>query len=168
MKTETRFIADRDTATIIVERGFAAPRRMVWDCYTKAELLDRWYAPEPLTARTASMDFREGGHWHFAMVMPDGQEFWSLVRYDTIRPIEFFAGRDAFSDAEGTINPDLPQARQEVGFSAAGDHCLVNTRIAYASAEDLDKVIAMGMEAGLKSTLERLDTLLETLNPREA
>ncbi len=53
--------ADLQKNQLTIRRRFDAPRALVWACYTRAELLDQWFAPEPLTARTKSMDFREGG-----------------------------------------------------------------------------------------------------------
>lgn len=157
------FEVDREAATITVTRDFAAGRQLVWDCHTRSELLDRWFAPRPLTTKTASMAFRPGGHWHYAMVDPSGQEYWGRLDYLEIRPIEGYVALDAFSDASGALNPDLPRARWEVSFAERGALCRVRTLVRYASAADLQTVIDMGMEAGLRSTLERLDELLVDL-----
>lgn len=157
------FAVDTANATLTVTRDFAAPRRLVWDCHTQAALLDRWFAPKPLTTRTASHDFRDGGHWHFAMVMPDGQEFWSRQDYIEIHPIDGYTALDAFSDETGAVSPDLPQARWTVSFTEEGRTTRVRTLVVYPSAADLEKVMAMGMKEGLTSTLDRLDELLDTL-----
>ena len=80
------FIVNKETKTVSITKVFDAPRDMVWDAYTKAELLDQWWAPKPLTSRTKVMDFKEGGRRFYAMVMPDGQERWSLQEYRSITP----------------------------------------------------------------------------------
>jgi uncharacterized protein YndB with AHSA1/START domain len=157
------FIVDKDRHSLTVKREFAARRQLVWDCHTKQELLDRWFAPKPLTTKTKHMSFKPGGYWHYAMVMPDGQAFWSRVDYEAIHPIDSYAALDAFSDEAGTVNPDLPRARWDVSFADAQAHTLVTTVVRYASAEDLQKVMDMGMKEGLTSTLERLDELLVSL-----
>jgi uncharacterized protein YndB with AHSA1/START domain len=157
------FVGDMQKNTLTIHREFAAKRQLVWDCYTKAELLNQWFAPKPLTTKTKSMDFRDGGHWHYAMITPDGQEYWGRLDYQTISPIDSYTALDAFSDETGELNPDLPRAHWSVAFTDKGNHSLVSTIVAYESAEDLQKVIDMGMEAGMTSTLERLDELLETL-----
>ena len=157
------FLADTTAHTITVRKKFAGSRQLVWDCHTKKEYLDRWFAPEPLTTKTKHMDFRPGGYWHYAMIEPQGQEYWSRIDYLTIAPIDGYTALDGFTDETGTVNPDMPRSTWDVSFSDAGGHTLVQTVITYKSAEDLDKVIAMGMEAGLISTLERLDKLLLTL-----
>ena len=157
------FMSDKSNNTIVVNREFAGKRQLVWDCYTKSELLDRWFAPKPLTTKTKSMDFCEGGHWHYAMVDPSGQEYWGFLEYLTIDPIDRYTALDGFSDETGIVNPEMPRSNWEVTFTEAGVHTLVRTVVAYGSAEDLDKVIAMGMKDGLASTLERLDELLLVL-----
>ncbi len=158
------FVADKAKNTITVTREFDAERQMVWDCYTKSELLDRWFAPKPFTTKTKSMDFNEGGHWHYAMVDPDGNEYWCRMDYKTISAIDGYTAYDGFSDETGAINPDLPRATWDTQFKDKGERTVVETLVQYGSLKDLETVIGMGMEEGLKSTLERLDELLEVLN----
>lgn len=158
------FLVDRGAHTLTIKREFAAKRPLVWDCYTRRELLEQWFAPRPLTTKTKSMEFKEGGHWHYAMVDPGGKEYWGRTDYQTITPMERYTALDAFSDESGAPNPDLPRAHWEVTFSDVGARTLVHTLVTYPSREDLEKVIQMGMEAGLASTLEHLDEVLATLS----
>lgn len=165
MKAELRFdfLVDKEKNSITVKREFAARRQLVWDCHTKRELLDQWFAPQPLVVKTKHMEFREGGHWHFAMVTPDGQAFWSRLDYHAINPIDGYAAFDAFSDETGAVNAELPRARWDVAFTDAKERTLVTTIILYASSDDVQKAIDMGLKDGLASTLERLDQLLPAL-----
>lgn len=156
------FLVDKSKSTLTIKREFAAQRRLVWDCHTKSELLDQWFAPKPLSMRTASMDFREGGHWHYVM-LHNGQEYWGRMDYLTIRPIDSYTALDGFCDASGILNPDLPRADMNVMFSDKGQRTLVETVVSYASADALQQVLDMGMQEGLTSALERLDELLTSL-----
>lgn len=159
------FLVDKEKNTLTVRREFAAGRQLVWDCYTKSELLDRWFAPQPLTTKTKSMDFRPGGHWHYAMVDPaSGAEYWGWTEYTSVSPIDGYTTRDAFSNEAGEINASLPLANWVVTFTDKGQHAVVETVVTYASLADLEAVINMGMEQGMMSTLTRLDELLEMLN----
>ena len=160
-----QFLADTEKATMTVIREFAGKRQLVWDCYTKSELLDRWFAPKPLTTKTKHMDFREGGYWLYAMVDPGGQEYWGRSDYQTIDPIDNYTALDGFCDETGALNPDLPRAGWDVTFTDASRGTLVTTIVTYSSAEALQQVIDMGMKDGLTSTLERLDELLLVLDP---
>lgn len=157
------FIVNRDDNTITIRREFAASRQLVWDAYTTQELLDQWFAPKPLTTKTSHMDFREGGYWHFAMVEPNGTEYWSRQDYLTIDPISGYTAKDAFSDESGTINQDYPTSDLEVSFTDLGNTTMVESIVRYDSLDALETVIKMGMEEGFKSTVDRLDELLVRL-----
>ena len=157
------FNADKEKNALVIRREFLAGRQLVWDCYTKRELLDQWFAPAPLTAKTKSMDFREGGHWHYAMIEPNGTEYWGYTEYRKIKPIDYYTATDAFSNAEGEINKDLPRAEWLVTFTDKGENALVETIVTYKSLADLEQVIQMGIEQGLTATMARLDELLLTI-----
>lgn len=157
------FLVDKEKNTITVRREFRANQQLVWDCYTKTALLNQWFAPKPLTTKTKSMDFSEGGHWHYAMVEPNGTEYWGWTTFLEVKPIDYYTSTDAFSNEAGEINTELPQAKWVVGFSTKGENAVVETIVTYNSLADLEAVVQMGMEAGLTSTLERLDELLVTL-----
>jgi uncharacterized protein YndB with AHSA1/START domain len=164
VKAKFDFLVDKDKNTITIKREFAAKRQLVWDCYTKSELLDKWFAPKPLTTKTKFMDFSEVGYWHYAMVEPNGQEYWGRMDYQTIQPIDNYTALDGFCDDTGALNPELPRSKWDVTFSDVATHTLVETVVFYTSAEALQQVIQMGLKEGLTSTLERLDELLLTLN----
>jgi len=159
------FLVNKEKNTITIKREFSAKRQLVWDCYTKSELLDRWFAPKPLTTKTRFMDFSEGGHWHYAMVEPNGQEYWGRTDYQTIQPIDNYTSLDGFCDDTGKLNPDLPRSKWNVTFSDLAAHTLVETVVSYTSSEAIQQVINMGLKEGLTSTLERLDELLLVLDP---
>lgn len=158
------FLADKENNTLTIRREFLAGRQLVWDCYTKSELLEQWFAPKPLTTKTKLMDFSEGGRWHYAMVEPNGTEYWGFTEYITIQPIDLYTALDAFSDAEGNINENLPRANWNVTFTDKGENAVVETVVTYKSLADLETIINMGMEEGMTATLEKLDELLLTLN----
>jgi uncharacterized protein YndB with AHSA1/START domain len=166
MRADLRFdfLVNKEKNTITIKREFSAKRQLVWDCYTKSEFLDRWFAPKPLTTKTRFMDFSEGGHWHYAMVEPNGQEYWGRMDYQTIRPIDNYTSLDGFCDDTGKLNPDLPRSKWNVTFSDLAAHTLVETVVSYTSSEALQQVINMGLKEGLTSTLERLDELLLVLD----
>jgi uncharacterized protein YndB with AHSA1/START domain len=165
MKPDLRseFAVDEARHTITVVREFDGPRQLVWDCHTKRELLDRWFAPKPLATKTKHMDFRAGGYWHYAMITPDDQKYWSRLDYKTIDPIDGYTALDGFCDEAGMVSPDMPRSDWEVAFADQNTRTVVTTVVQYASAESLKAVIDMGMKDGMTSTMERLDELLPLL-----
>ena len=160
------FIPDTVKNTITVKREFKAGRQLVWDCYTQSDLLDRWFAPAPLTTKTKSMDFSEGGHWHYAMVDPEGGEYWGYIEYLTLHPIDSYTSTHAFTDEDRNINPDLPRAEWLVTFTEQGENAVVETVVTYKSLADLEQVIQMGVETGMSLTMAKLDDLLAELAGR--
>jgi uncharacterized protein YndB with AHSA1/START domain len=160
------FLVDRETNTMTIKREFAANRQLVWDCYTKSELLDQWFAPKPMKTKTKSMDFSKGGHWHYAMVDTGGQEYWARMDYKTIRPIDNYTALDGFCDESGELAPGMPRSNWDVTFTEASGCAFVQTIVSYKSTEELEQVIEMGMKEGLTSTLERLDELLLKLTAK--
>jgi uncharacterized protein YndB with AHSA1/START domain len=157
------FSVDKENNTITVKREFAAEVALVWDAYTKSELLDQWWAPRPWKAKTKTMDFREGGHWLYAMVGPNGEEHWAIANYKNIQVNKSFTGLDAFADAEGNVNKDMPQSKWEVTFSEKGEKTLVQLQISYADLAQLEATIQMGFKEGLSMAMENLDELLPSL-----
>lgn len=157
------FLANKENNTLNIKREFNANRLLVWDCYSKSEYLEQWFAPQPLVAKTQSMDFREGGFWLYAMVDSNGTEHWGRTDYQTIKPKEFYTALDGFCDKDGNLNLDFPQAKWHVEFKDQEEGTLVDTLITFNSLEDLEMVIEMGMEEGMKSTLNRLDEIIEQL-----
>jgi uncharacterized protein YndB with AHSA1/START domain len=157
------FSVNKENNTITVTREFAAEIPLVWDAYTKSELLDQWWAPKPWKAKTKTMDFREGGHWHYAMVGPAGEEHWGLSKYKKIQPQKQYTGSDVFADADAKMNPDLPQSDFEVSFSNKGENTLVQFHIMYGDLAQLEATIQMGFKEGLGMAMENLDALLPSL-----
>lgn len=154
------FKVNKENHTITVKRQFAAELPLVWDAYTKSEILDQWWAPKPWKARTKTMDFREGGHWHYAMVGPEGQEHWARADFKNIQVRKKFTGLDAFADAEGNINPSLPQSTWDLSFSDQAELTQVDIHITYSDLAQMEASIQMGFKEGFTMALEGLDELL--------
>ena len=154
------FSVNKENKTITVKREFAAELPLVWDAYTKSEILDQWWAPKPWKSRTKSMDFREGGYWHYAMVGPEGEEHWALANYKTIDPKKRFTALDGFADAEGVVNTEMPQSKWEVSFTPKEEVTLVENLITFDDLAQLETTIQMGFKEGLTAAMENLDALL--------
>jgi uncharacterized protein YndB with AHSA1/START domain len=96
------FTADKDTNTIYITREFAADLDLVWDAFTKSEILDLWVGPKPYRVQTKEMDFRVGGRWLYTMIGADitpGR--YSLAEFTDIQPKSSFTTRNTFSDENG-------------------------------------------------------------------
>ena len=162
-KFKADFSIDRENRTITIKREFAAPVPLVWDAYTKSELLDQWWGPKPWNARTKSMDFREGGRRLYSMLGPEGQEHWGFSDYTKIVPQERFVSTAGFSDAEGNVNTAIPPSQWDVSFAAKGEHTVVTSTITYQNVETLETILQMGFKEGYSQGMDQLDELLPSL-----
>ena len=148
---------DLTNKKITVTRNFAATPEQVWQAWTESELLDQWWAPKPWRAETKSMDFKEGGHWLYAMVGPDDTRHWARVDFITIDPFKSYTAKDSFCDENGNPNTDLPSMNWRNEFQATEGGTKVVINIAFASEADLEKIVEMGFEEGFASALNNLD-----------
>lgn len=153
-----KFTVNKETKTVLISAEFDAERDLVWDAYTKAELLDQWWAPKPWTSRTKVMDFREGGRRFYAMVSPEGLERWSVQRYTSITPKTNFKFFNAFADENENL--ELPGSDWDLGFSKENGRTTVTVEIYNESLERLERMIAMGFKEGFTATLGQLKGLL--------
>lgn len=151
------FLVNKENNSITVRREFAADVPLVWKAFTTKEILDQWWAPKPWKARTKSMEFREGGHWHYAMVGPAGEEHWAYAKYVSINPEKSFTAMDAFADADGNINKELPQSKWESNFNHDPVGTLVVFEIKFDDLAQLEATIQMGFKEGLTACMEGLD-----------
>ena len=89
---------DKDSNTVSITREFAADKSLVWDAFTKKEILDQWWAPKPYRSETKTMDFKEGGFRLYAMVSPKDERHWAREDYEKIDASESFTASKTFCD----------------------------------------------------------------------
>jgi len=167
MKTTSPFdlVADKATKTVTINMEFNADLSLVWDAFTKPEILDLWYAPKPFVSKTKFMDFNVGGRRFYAMVSPEGKEMWAVQRYTSISPKTNFKFFNAFADKDENL--ELPGSDWELNFSeySDGDQRVTTVRITVfnESLERLEKLLE-GFKIGFAMTFENLTTLLATMS----
>ena len=157
------FNVDKTAKTVYITREFNAGLDLVWDAFTKAELLDQWGAPTPMRAKTKYMDFTEGGRRFYAMISPDGQERWSVQEFTAITPKTSFAMYNAFADKDE--NRELPGSEWEYNFSEQNGITKVSITIFNESFERLEKLLE-GFKKGFTLTLKNLEELLVSLSQK--
>ena len=159
------FTVDKATKTVFITRQFDAELSLVWDAFTKQELLDQWVAPKPWTAKTKHMNFEVGGRRFYAMVSPEGQERWAIQKYTSITPKTNFKMFNAFADENE--NPELPGSDWDFTFSEQGEITKVNITIYNESLARMEKMIEMGFKEGYAVSMQNLEALLGTLSQRQ-
>ncbi len=158
------FVVDKETKTVSITKEFAAGLSLVWDAYTKPELLDQWWAPKPWASRTKVMDFKVGGRRFYAMVGPEGNERWAVQKYTSITPKSNFKIFNTFADA--AENLELPGSDWDLNFTEQDGTTTVSISIYNESLERLERMVAMGFKEGIEATFDNLNELLATLSQR--
>lgn len=156
------FTLDKSEKTVHITREFNAELSLVWDAFTKPELLDQWVAPKPWSSKTKYMNFEVGGKRFYAMVSPEGLERWSIQEYTSITPKTNFKMYNSFADVNE--NPELPGSEWEYNFSEQNGITKVTIRIYNESLERLERMIAMGFKEGFTMSIDNLEHLLKTLS----
>jgi uncharacterized protein YndB with AHSA1/START domain len=155
------FTVDKATNTIHITREFAADLDLVWDAFTKAEILDQWTAPKPWKARTREMDFREGGRWLYAMVSPE-QVHWSLVEFTKIEAKSWFSSRNSFCDENGkSINNAYSLTKNS--FKAGTETTTVHVEKKFDDLSALEMMVSRGYKEGMAMGLSNLDEYFSSL-----
>jgi uncharacterized protein YndB with AHSA1/START domain len=158
------FTVDKPAKTVFITRAFDADLSLVWDAFTKAEILDQWVAPAPWTSKTKSMDFKVGGRRVYAMVSPEGLERWAIQEYTSISPKTNFKMFNAFADEDG--NPVLPGSDWDYSFSEENGVTMVRITIYNESLARMEKMIEMGFKEGFTASITNLENLLATLSKK--
>jgi uncharacterized protein YndB with AHSA1/START domain len=156
------FTVDKATKTVFITREFDAELSLVWDAFTKPEILDQWGAAKPWATRTKHMNFEVGGRRFYAMVSPEGQERWAIQEYTSITPKTNFKMFNVFADKDE--NPELPGSDWDFSFSEHGETTKVNITIYNESLARMEKMIEMGFEEGYTLSMQNLENLLGTLS----
>ena len=158
------FTVDKAAKTVFVDREFAADLSLVWDAFTKQEILDQWWAPKPYMSRTKFMDFKVGGRRFYAMISPEGQENWQIQKYTSITPKTNFKMLNAFADKDE--NPELPGSEWDLNFIEQNGTTKVSVTIYNESLERMEKMIEMGFKEGYTMQMKNLEELLATLSQK--
>ena len=143
---------DRD---IVVVREFDATRDLVFLCYSKPELLRRWYGMPDWTMPVCEIDFRVGGKWRFVTRSPDGFEMASQGLYTGIDAPQQIDQTETYDD-----NWTGGETTNVVTFTEQGGVTTAVTTVTYASAEMRAAAAASPMATGMEIGFSRLDALL--------
>src|SRR5712671_3757834 len=141
---------------IVLTRVFDAPRHLVFDAFSKPELLKRWFGPRGWSLVVCEVDLRVGGGFRFVMRGPDGKDMGMRGVYRELVPPERSVHMESFDDYPGESQVTAVFIEQE------GKTTLTAT-VLYPSQEIRDAVIKSGMEHGAAESYDRLAELLPAL-----
>ncbi|MCW2938755.1 MAG: ATPase [Actinomycetia bacterium] len=141
---------------IVVTRVFDAPRRLVFDAWTKPELLKRWFGARGWNLVVCEVDLRVNGTWRFLSRGPDGTDMGHGGVYRVIQP----PGRLVYTELfDNQSYPDESLITHE--FVEQDGKTTLTSTLLYATQEGRDIVLSYPMERGLAEGYDRLTQLLQ-------
>jgi uncharacterized protein YndB with AHSA1/START domain len=147
--------------SLTISRAFAAPRELVFQCWTSAERMKRWFSPEGVEVSDAEIDFRPGGVIAVCMRLPDGTEHWSRGLFGEIVPPEKLT-------FEGEVSAGgKPRffVRTTVRFAAEGAGCRMTVEQSYEIFDPAFRSATEGASEGWRTTLDKLDREIARVSP---
>ncbi len=160
-------MSNKDTATmvtmpsdkeIVITRAFNAPRKLVFEAWTKPEHVKRWYGLKILTLIVCDIDLRVGGKWRYVMHSPDGNDYGFSGEYREVVPHE----RLVYTEEYEALPPGHDYLVTTT-FDEQDSKTTLTSKMLYKTKEDRDGHVASGMEPGMIETLDRLEELLTTM-----
>lgn len=161
--SERLTLTARSDREIVMTRVFNAPRELVFDAWTKPELLKRWFGARGWTVPTCEIDLRPGGTYRIVQRGPDGQEvvmrgvYREVVRPERVTQTEGFEGF-----TEVGWRPEDVTVSTMVLIERDGRTTWTAT-VVYPSKEVRDAALQSPMESGMSASFEKLEELLTTL-----
>ena len=152
---------DTNDLTLTLTAEFDASPERVWQLWADPRQLERWWGPPTYPATFDSYDFTVGGHAAYHMTGPEGDQprgWWEIVE---INPPRRLALRDGFANDDGTPSDGFGVSALEVDIESIDDRRTRMTMSSrFASREDMEQVLALGMEEGLTQAVGQIDAIL--------
>jgi len=158
------FTVDKTTNTVFVNKAFATDLGLVWDAFTKQEILDQWWAPKPWISKTKYMKFEVGGRRFYAMVSPEGEEHWSVQDYTAISTMTNFKFVAAFTDKDENINNAVSASNWNLVFAETNGVTTVRITIKFQTLPGMEQHLQMGFQGGFTMILNELDKMLGSIS----
>ncbi|HRN50671.1 MAG TPA: SRPBCC family protein [Anaerolineales bacterium] len=158
MSEKNKFVISFPSETeLVMEREFNAPRELVFKAHLDAEIIPKWWGPRQYATRVEALDARPGGKWRFIQTGEDGTEIAFFGEYRLISPHDKFVNTFGFDGMPGE------PGEEEYNFIDLGNgRTLLRTYSKFKSKEELEAVLASGMEWGANETYDRLEEYLAT------
>jgi uncharacterized protein YndB with AHSA1/START domain len=150
---------------IVITRTFNGPARIVFDAWTRPELVRRWWAPKShrVSVVGCDVDLRVGGTYRYVLRLEAGNQFAFSGKYTEITPHSRLVYTENFEPTASGVKPGDAELTNTVTFEERdGKTHLVSTSLC-PSKELRDTILATGMEQGMRETWDQLDELVASL-----
>ena len=151
--TDTLQVTTPSEREVVLTRVFDAPRQMVFDAFSKPELLKRWFGPRGWSLETCEVDLRVGGGFRFILAGPNKARMGIRGVYTEIVPPERSVHIESYDDYPGESQVTAVLTEQD-------GKTLFTATVLYSSKEVRDAVLQHGMERGAAESYDKLAELL--------
>jgi uncharacterized protein YndB with AHSA1/START domain len=151
--TDTLQVTTPSERQVVLTRVFDAPRQMVFDAFSKPELLKRWFGPRGWSLETCEVDLRVGGGFRFVLAGPNGARMGMRGVYTEIAPPERSVHIESYDDYPGESQVTAVLTEQD-------GKTLFTATVLYFSREVRDAVLQHGMERGAAESYDKLAEML--------
>jgi len=151
---------DPEALTLTFVAEFDAPVERVWLVWEDPRQLERWWGPPTWPATFTDHAFEVGGESHYYMTGPDGTKAHGWFRSTAVDAPNRYEFDDGFSDENAVPNDGMPVTRVAVTLEPTDGGSRMVTVCSYASLEQLDQLIEMGMQEGMNLAQGQIDEIL--------
>ena len=151
---------DEDALTLTLVCEFAAAPERVWQVWSDPRQLERWWGPPTWPATFEEHDLRPGGSVTYYMTGPEGEKsrgWWEVRTVDAPRSLSF---EDGFADESGDRSTTMPTTTAEVRLEPVGDGTRMTVVSQFATLDELQQLVRMGMVEGLTLAAGQIDDVL--------
>jgi uncharacterized protein YndB with AHSA1/START domain len=161
-QTSMELKGDRE---IVIARTFDGPARIVFDAWTRPDLVRRWWAPKShrVAAIGCDADVRVGGHYRYVLRLENGNEFAFSGKYIEVTPHSRLVYTEIFEPTASGANPGDAAVTITVTFEEHDGKTDLVSHSLCPSKEVRDTIIASGMEHGMRESMDQLDELVASL-----
>ncbi|MHA7276826.1 SRPBCC family protein [Arthrobacter sp. HLT1-21] len=152
---------DPEALTLTVIAEFEASAERLWQVWADPRQLERWWGPPTWPATFESHDFVPGGKAGYFMTGPNGEKSRGWWTFTTITEPTHLEFDDGFADDNGAPVDELGTTHGSVTFEAIDGGTRMTTVSSFESLDQLEKMIAMGMEEGIKEAMGQIESVLE-------
>src|SRR5438128_2154226 len=153
MPAKSKFVK-KSERELVTTHTFDAPRELVWKAWTDPKLIPKWWGPSRYSTIVDKRDVRPGGRWRFVQRDAEGNEFGFHGEYREVVPPKRLVGTFEYEGMPGHVLVETATFEEIRGKTKLTQSSL------FQNAEDLEGMLASGMEEGAAETMERFTELV--------
>jgi uncharacterized protein YndB with AHSA1/START domain len=151
---------DLENLTLTLVADFSAPVERVWQLWADPRQLERWWGPPSYPATVEQHDLTPGGDVTYFMTGPEGDKYrgwWRVATVEAPTALEF---TDGFADQDGVPNADMPTTVTRVTLTERDGGTRMEMLSVFDTRDQMEQLMKMGMEDGLREAAGQMDGLL--------